>query len=97
MNCGFTGEEAMEAVAPLARANLEHILKDGPVQALSGPVERGDTATVSKHLSRLPDSVEFEMYRNLSYILTDMAETKHPEKDFRGLQDLLSKKGGTIK
>ena len=37
------------------RAHLEHILRDGPVEALTGPVERGDVRTVARHLDCLPE------------------------------------------
>ena len=86
---GFSESEAMEAVAPLARANLENILSKGPAMALSGPVERNDAGTLSKHMALLTDQGEYEIYKNLSLILTDLAKKKHPEKDYTNICQLL--------
>lgn len=86
---GFSESEAVEAVAPLARANLENILSKGPAMALSGPVERNDAGTLSKHMALLTDQGEYEIYKNLSLILTDLAKKKHPEKDYTNICQLL--------
>ncbi len=52
--CGFSQEEALAALAPLMEANLRHLCAEGPVAALTGPVERGDRATIARHLACLP-------------------------------------------
>ena len=49
--CGFSQEEALAALAPLMEANLRHLCAEGPVAALTGPVERGDGATLARHLA----------------------------------------------
>ncbi len=51
---GFSQEEALAALAPLMEANLRHLCAEGPVAALTGPVERGDGATIARHLACLP-------------------------------------------
>lgn len=94
-DCGFMDSEAMEALAPLARANLEHIIKDGPASALSGPVERNDSKTVLRHLAEIKDTRESEVYTALSLILTDLANKKHPEKTYTGLINTL-RNGGAL-
>jgi predicted short-subunit dehydrogenase-like oxidoreductase (DUF2520 family) len=43
-----------EAYLDLARASLENVAALGPVDALTGPVARGDEATVARHLAALP-------------------------------------------
>ena len=86
--CGFTKEGAREALSPLIRSNLEHVLSDGTVQALTGPVERCDVGTVEKHLQVLSGEAK-DMYRLLSLALTDIAQGKHPETDYDGLRELL--------
>jgi predicted short-subunit dehydrogenase-like oxidoreductase (DUF2520 family) len=86
---GFDEREAMAAVAPLARANLENILQKGPSPALSGPVERGDADTVAKHLELLTDRKEQDVYRKLSLVLTELAKEKHPEKNYTDICRLL--------
>ncbi|MEX0665074.1 MAG: Rossmann-like and DUF2520 domain-containing protein [Acidimicrobiia bacterium] len=42
------------AFESLARAALENSFAFGPVEALTGPVARGDVATVERHLAALP-------------------------------------------
>jgi predicted short-subunit dehydrogenase-like oxidoreductase (DUF2520 family) len=43
-----------EAYLELARDSLENVAALGPVQALTGPVARGDEVTVQRHLDALP-------------------------------------------
>lgn len=45
------------------KANLDHLVQDGPQKALTGPVERGDTTTVAKHLACLPQGDGQQLYR----------------------------------
>ncbi len=44
----------MEAFLDLARGSLADVAELGPRGALTGPVSRGDTATVERHLDALP-------------------------------------------
>jgi len=44
----------MEAFLDLARGSLADVAALGPRAALTGPVRRGDTATVARHLDALP-------------------------------------------
>lgn len=85
--CGFSREEGLQALAPLLRSNLEHLIREGPIQALTGPVERGDAATVDKHLACLPSREERELYRAVSRKLVEMAARKHPGRDYRPLEE----------
>ena len=88
-DCGFTEAGAREALEPLALSNMKHLLEDGPVQALTGPVERGDAETVRKHLSVLGDGQEGELYRAASEVLVSIAERKNPDRDYAGLRRIL--------
>jgi predicted short-subunit dehydrogenase-like oxidoreductase (DUF2520 family) len=54
-----------EAFAPLARAALEAALINSPASALTGPVSRGDTATIEAHL-RAIDPSEVAVYKALA-------------------------------
>lgn len=87
--CGFTEAGAREALAPLALSNMKHLLEDGLVQALTGPVERGDSETVRKHLSVLGDGPEAALYRAASEALISIAERKNPDRDYAGLRRIL--------
>ncbi len=80
--CGFDPEEAMEALAPLMRANMEHILEDGPAGALTGPAERGDTETLLRHLACLEAGPEREAYRSTSQLALRAAREKNPRRDY---------------
>ena len=88
-DCGFSRDAALQALAPLMRGNLEHILHEGPVQALTGPVERGDAGTVEKHLACLSTPEERALYRAVSCKLVGMAGRKHPETNYSQLENLL--------
>lgn len=90
--CGFTREGALHALAPLMRANMEHLLRTGPTEALTGPVERCDTLTVEKHLSCLPEGTGKELYRAASQKLVEMAREKHPGRDWHTMELLLQEK-----
>ncbi len=54
-----------EALLPLVRATLENVEALGPEAALTGPVARGDTDTVARHLDALPTD-EQRAYRALA-------------------------------
>jgi predicted short-subunit dehydrogenase-like oxidoreductase (DUF2520 family) len=59
---GLASDRALAALAPLARATLENLAATGPVAALTGPVARGDVATVRRHLMALSHA-DAELYR----------------------------------
>jgi predicted short-subunit dehydrogenase-like oxidoreductase (DUF2520 family) len=54
-----------EAFAPLVRASVENAFALGPAEALTGPIARGDLATVERHLGAL-DTAERDAYRALA-------------------------------
>jgi len=49
-------EAALRALEPLARASLEHVFAAGPSAALTGPIVRGDAATVAAHMDALDEA-----------------------------------------
>lgn len=87
--CGFTDESALAALSPLMRANLDHIIESGPVGALTGPIERNDTATVAAHLACLPARQDADLYRSVSCKLLDVARRKHPSTDYSEMESVL--------
>lgn len=94
-SCGFSQPAALRALTPLMRSNLEHLIQAGPTQALTGPVERCDTATVEKHLACFPSREERELYRSVSWKLVEMAARKHPTRDYQPLEARLKQGDGT--
>ena len=87
--CGFTESEAKIAIEPLIMSNIRRILAVGPVDALTGPVERNDVDTVLKHIRCMGNEVDRNMYMAVSRKLVDLAEEKHPETDYAELKRLL--------
>ena len=62
------------------------------MEALTGPIERGDAQTVRKHLDAMEEEnlTEIrEIYEGLSRVLVEMAEKKHPERDYRTVKEIL--------
>ncbi len=55
----------LDAYLELARGSLDDVSALGPAAALTGPVRRGDSATVQRHLDALPDD-ERPAYRALA-------------------------------
>lgn len=90
LSCGFSPEFAADALSPLIRSNVAHLVQDGPVAALTGPVERCDTATVKKHLAALQTDAQRQLYCLLSLKLTEIASEKHPEVDYTSLRTVLA-------
>jgi predicted short-subunit dehydrogenase-like oxidoreductase (DUF2520 family) len=89
-DCGFTPEQARKALGPIMLGNLAHVAQDGPVDSLTGPVERCDVSTVRKHLQYLQDPDDKELYRLLSKRLVRIAKRKHPETDFQPMMAALT-------
>ena len=75
---GLGEEEAQEALLPLIRGTLGNIEALGPVKALTGPVARGDVATVRSHLEAFSSLDPFygEIYRTLSRLTVELALRK---------------------
>lgn len=76
VRCGFSPENAEQALAPLFLGNAEHVAQDGVIASLTGPAERGDTTTIQKHLDCLDGSTH-EVYALLNETLLEIAERKH--------------------
>ncbi len=62
------------ALIGLLRGTLENLERQSPERALTGPVSRGDVATVRRHLNALADKPEaLALYRLLSHRMLGMA------------------------
>lgn len=75
---GMSEEVAINALMPLIRGTLANIEALGPVKALTGPVARGDTNTIGKHLEALKelDSGLSDFYCSLGCYTTGVAREK---------------------
>ena len=87
--CGFTEEEALSALEPLAMSNMKRIFTVGPTAALTGPVERNDVSTVKKHIACINGGNDSDIYRAVSKKLTEMAKARHPQADYTEMEKLL--------
>jgi len=59
---GIAGDDALAGLAPLVRATVANLEAAGPAAALTGPIARGDVATVRRHLMALPRS-DADLYK----------------------------------
>ena len=83
---------ALRALAPLARTSVGNAAGLGPVAALTGPVARGDAATVRAHLAALARSPGpvLDMYRAAGLVTLDLARRRGlPEATARAIEELL--------
>ena len=87
--CGFDEADARKALTPLVTGNVQHVLSRGPAAALTGPVERGDAKTIAKHLACMNEQ-QSAIYRVLSSRLIPIAESKHPDRLYQDIKDLLN-------
>jgi predicted short-subunit dehydrogenase-like oxidoreductase (DUF2520 family) len=72
---GVEEERARDALGPLVRASVDNALTMGPARALTGPIARGDVATVSSHLDALAavSPPLRELYRVLGVHVLELA------------------------
>jgi predicted short-subunit dehydrogenase-like oxidoreductase (DUF2520 family) len=92
---GVEEQQALRALTPLIRASVENALTAGPLQALTGPIERGDSGTVAAHLRALscalvPKSVK-ALYRAGGSHAIDMAGKKRPGADRNDMERMFRK------
>ena len=69
----LAGRGLAEGLMGLARSALDNVAKSGPTDALTGPVLRGDLATVEKHLAALTNPRDRALYRAASLKALDVA------------------------
>jgi predicted short-subunit dehydrogenase-like oxidoreductase (DUF2520 family) len=89
---GIPSGQALQALAPLARSAVENSSKAGPVQALTGPIARGDIQTVAAHLRALSRCGEplLTLYRAAGLHAVEVARKQGlPEAAYVSLQTLL--------
>ena len=74
-DAGLAEEPATAALAPLAGSALEAVASRGAPAALTGPIVRGDLATVRRHLAALGGQAEdvTALYRELGLATVNLA------------------------
>lgn len=88
MECGFSPEEGRSLLAPLVTGNAAAMAEKGPIEALTGPAERGDTETVRKHLEALKGTRTETVYREIGEELVALAKEKNPQRDYTALEHI---------
>lgn len=92
---GLTRSEASKILLPLVQGTLQNVKKFDAGAALTGPVARGDSETIARHLDALQRTPELrDLYTTLAIRSLQLArkEKKMPEKFFRALKILLEGK-----
>jgi predicted short-subunit dehydrogenase-like oxidoreductase (DUF2520 family) len=86
---GIASREIRRIMEPIVFRTVANVLRNGPAKSFSGPLARGDVATVASHLQALGDTAEAAVYRALSgYALTAL-----PVKRADEISRLLQKRG----
>jgi predicted short-subunit dehydrogenase-like oxidoreductase (DUF2520 family) len=75
---GVPREEARRFIEPLATETLGNVFSIGVVGALTGPISRGDSGTVERHLAALKawDPAVAELYSRLGAIALQVAKLR---------------------
>ena len=73
---GIPRAASLAALEPLVRETVDAIFEAGPARALTGPISRGDVATVRRQLARVRewDRGMGELYRGLGLLAVALAE-----------------------
>ncbi len=90
--CGLPPEQALNALVPLMQSTLEGLQTHGLPAALTGPIARGDTCTISRHLEALSENASpgvVALYRNLATILFQLAAPQLSEDACESIRRLL--------
>jgi predicted short-subunit dehydrogenase-like oxidoreductase (DUF2520 family) len=79
---GIPADVARELARPLATETLANVFRLGPETALSGPIARGDTATVARQQAAVGawDPATGALYEALASATWDLARRKHGDQ-----------------
>ncbi len=87
---GIEQRDSRDAFQSLIEGTISNIMADGTVDALTGPVKRGDIHTIEKHLEAL-DGDQALMYKLLAKRSLDMAKSSLNKEKYESLSRLLGK------
>jgi len=91
-HAGVERDAALRAIGPLARTSLDNALGSGPQAALTGPIARGDAATVAAHREALRkvDPTVAKLYEAAAGQLLQLAKQRGlSDASVRALQEVL--------
>jgi len=94
---GVERKAALRALEPLSRTSLDNVFARGPRAALTGPIARGDIATVAAHLEALeeaPPGVD-ALYRGIAHHLLQLARERGlADSAVRALESMIERSRG---
>ncbi len=78
VQAGLPPDEALSLFLPLVRATLDNVAAQGTIEALTGPLSRGDTRTVADHLAILEREAPHlcPVYRALGLATLDLVRAR---------------------
>jgi predicted short-subunit dehydrogenase-like oxidoreductase (DUF2520 family) len=79
-HAGLSDADAWEALKPLVEGTLENLSRVEPKAALTGPVARGDTATIERHLESLAID-DAKLYRALGRAVLELAQKQGMDEE----------------
>lgn len=80
---GIPSEKSMQALRPLLAGTLQNISQLGTVQALTGPVARGDATTLEVHLQQMNNPLIRNLYCDLGRATIELAARKGSLSDLQ--------------
>ncbi len=90
---GISNENARRAYLPLIYGTLHNIEQKGSIQALTGPIARGDEGTIKKHIIAMDKKQPqyLSLYSSLGLIATEIAQKKGTlsSKQAKNINDFL--------
>lgn len=78
LSIGISEKDARRAYLPLVYGSLKNIEKQGCSNALTGPIARGDSGTVQKHIEAMARNLPgfSSLYSNLGMVAVELARQK---------------------
>jgi len=76
---GVDETQAIKALHPILQGTLTNIETYGTLQALTGPIVRGDVVTIRHHLQKIEEQIpsQAQLYRELGKYTLAMAKQRH--------------------
>ncbi len=74
-HAGLSDAEAWAALRPLVEGTLKNLMHQEPLAALTGPVARGDAATIKRHIESLTRD-DALLYRSLGRAALELAQKR---------------------
>jgi predicted short-subunit dehydrogenase-like oxidoreductase (DUF2520 family) len=83
VEAGVEPASALQLMEPLVRATVDNVFKLGPLAALTGPIARGDMATVRRQQEAVDEwqTRYGDLYREFAKLTMELAAKRGPKPD----------------